>query len=207
MSSKAPIIIGLICCFLSVSGSIGGAVYWKRCDLELVDCPSPSPSPEAESEPLKDSGEECLLNTDCKSGLSCVRTSSDLKKHCYSIEDCRSKRIENEYDPDDVSCGKAGCMDPAASNYDQNAVYQIPGMCLTIDVCKALDLNKDGKNDTRDILQAVGWYSYPCDDIPDGYDDFKNLCYSSQPDVPASEAILNDDLIDNLTNSYNCSQD
>lgn len=41
--SKAVLILAVVCCFLLVSGSIGGILYWKRCDLELVDCPSPEP--------------------------------------------------------------------------------------------------------------------------------------------------------------------
>ena len=205
MSSKALIIIGLICCFLSVSGSIGGAVYWKRCDLELVDCPSPSP--EAESEPLKDSGEECLLNTDCKSGLSCVRTSSDLKYHCYSIEDCRSKRIENEYyAPDDVSCGKVGCMDPVASNYVSDAVYEIPGTCLTDNICETLDFNNDGDNNSADILAGLQIFGIKCDNIKSNQA-LKDLCYNSQPDVPRSDATFSDELFNKLLSSYDCSED
>ena len=35
------ILIALLCCFLFVSGSISGGLYWFRCDLELVDCPAP----------------------------------------------------------------------------------------------------------------------------------------------------------------------
>lgn len=185
-----------------MSGSIGGAVYWKRCDLELVDCPSPSPEPE--SEPLKDSGEECLLNTDCKSGLSCVRTSSDHKYRCYSIEDCRSKRIENEYyTPGDDSCGKAGCMDPVASNYDQNAVYEIPGTCLTDNVCEALDLNNDGANNGADILAGLQMFGVKCSNITDNQA-LKDLCYNSQPDVSASEATFSQELVNKLISSYDC---
>lgn len=203
MSNKAPIIIGLICCFLSVSGSIGGAVYWKRCDLELVDCPSPSP--EVESELLKDSGEDCLLSTDCKSGLSCLRTSDDLKSHCYSIEDCRSKRIENKYyAPDDVSCGKVGCMDPVASNYNPNAVYEIPGTCLTDNVCEALDLNNDGDNSSADLMTGLQLFGVKCDNIPEERQSLKDLCYNSQTDAPASEATFSQELLNKMLSAYDC---
>ena len=41
--NKAVLILAVVCCFLLVSSSIGGGLYWKRCDLDLVDCSSPSP--------------------------------------------------------------------------------------------------------------------------------------------------------------------
>ena len=41
--TKAVLILAVVCCFLVVSSSIGGALYWFRCDLELVDCPAPEP--------------------------------------------------------------------------------------------------------------------------------------------------------------------
>jgi hypothetical protein len=37
--SKSVLILAVVCCFLVVSSSIGGALYLFRCDLELVDCP------------------------------------------------------------------------------------------------------------------------------------------------------------------------
>jgi len=206
MSSKAPLIIGLICCFCLISSSIGGVVYWKRCDLGLTDCPSPSPSPDTQEEtPSKDSGEDCLIDTDCKSGLKCVQTSTVPGKQCYSIEDCRSKRIENEYieNSGDVSCGKSGCMDPVASNYDQNAVYEIPGTCLTDNVCEALDFNNDGFNKSDDFLIGLRFFGVRCDNITDNQS-LKDLCYSSQPDVPSPNAEFSQELLNKLISSYDC---
>ena len=46
--SKAVLILAAVCCFLLVSSSISGGLYYFRCDLELVGCPSPeTPSPSA----------------------------------------------------------------------------------------------------------------------------------------------------------------
>lgn len=46
--NNGVLIAMILCCFLSVSGGIGGGLYWKRCDIGLVDCPAP-----AEKEPEK----------------------------------------------------------------------------------------------------------------------------------------------------------
>ena len=40
--NKGLVIVLVFACFCLISSSIGGALYWSRCDLDLVDCPSPS---------------------------------------------------------------------------------------------------------------------------------------------------------------------
>ena len=84
--SKAVLILAAVCCFLLVSSSISGGLYYFRCDLELVGCPSPeTPSPSAQDPPY-------LV---CKEDGFYYNKDGPLEKVDYPYEGDHHKVIDN----------------------------------------------------------------------------------------------------------------
>lgn len=103
--NKGILIIAVLCCFLFVSGSIGGSLYWKRCDLDLVDCPSP--------------GEETETETETEKVMGCMNENATN----YSPSATE----------DDGSCIIKGCMWDIANNYVEDATIDDPDEPCEID--------------------------------------------------------------------------
>ena len=197
----AIILIILLCVCVIISSSVGGILYINSSSPE----PAPGPAPGPDKEILLKSGEECTdLPDKCESGLLCVKTSDDGKKYCYSMSECRDKIIENNFFRHDRTCGKSGCMNEEAPNYNPDATFEIPGSCITSEICDKADINNDGVNSTNDIMAILGYYGMRCNEITDN-DKIRDLCFSLQPEVPEPDAELEEDMLNTTLAAFDCS--
>ena len=87
MDNKSVLILAAVCCFLTVSSSIGGALYWFRCDLGLADCPDED-------------------QKGCPARQECSECPDDDQKECPACQECSECPDEDQGCPACQECSE-----------------------------------------------------------------------------------------------------